>query len=757
MNLFKNRPLAVFCFIFIVISCFIYGISVRAKLITAAALFALFLTLAVISVILKKRRFRTVFLSICCAVAILSIVSQLLLIDIKRERELSFEGNRTVRFLVIEETYSSKTSSEYSIRIEEIDREEVAIDSAVIYAYPAELKSGDIVYARAVVSPAGVRTLGYERNYSSDMYIQTAVYDPSDSLLVSRGNTSLDIFLNGIRGGIADYFDRVFDRDTSALARGFLFGDKSDIGGEVIRDFRRAGVSHLLAISGLHMSVIMGACELLLRRFSVKRGVRCILLSFLALSFLALTGFSMSACRSVIMLLCVYFCYLFARGNDSVTFLFVSVSLIILISPHAVEDVGLWLSALATLGIVSVYVPVSSYLHRRRKSGIVGTLRYIGEVIALALLLTFICNVFICIVVWLAFGEISAVSLISNPILSPISEAFIILIPISAIIGNIPVIGSAAVALTEFLGDTMVKICEYFSEIDGAVISLRYSFAGIIILLMTVSIAVMLVIDLKRKWLVMLPAVAACIAFAVCLTAYNFIHMGEAHSVYLANGTNEAVILTEGNSAAVIDISTGGYSFANMAIDAAGENMATEIDSYVLTHYHKNHITTLEKLFRGVMLRKVYLPEPISSEDIDIMRDIVMCAAEYDIDVYVYAEDERIDILSGAWAAFRWDDNEKTKHKALLATVGNREELLTYIGTGNGEESFDGLMQESDYIIFGHHGLGARSVEISVDSERLKRVIYASFELFEAYDVDVSEDTEISFSGEGEMVWFVLK
>ena len=760
MNLFKNRPLAFFCFIFITLSVLVYGLSANSKLVMASVFFFIGAVLVLFAILLKKVRMRVVFCAVCCFTALLAVMSQFLIIDEKREREEEFEGERTVKFIITEEKYFSEYSSEYAVKIHEIDGESVSIESAVIYFYPAELCVGDEICARVDILPVGESVRGYVRYYEPDVYIQMLVYEPSDSVWISGGNRSFDIILNGIRADISEYFDSLFGEKTSALARGFLLGDTSDISGELIRDFRRAGVSHLLAISGLHISVLMGACEFLLRKLCVRRGVRCVVLSFVALSFLALTGFSMSASRSVIMLLCVYFGYLFVRENDSVTFLFASVALIMLISPHAVKDIGLWLSFLATLGIVSVYVPISAYLHRWHRGGVLGILRRIAETVGFALLLTFICNIFICLVVWLCFGEISSVSLLSNIILSPLSEIFIIAIPISVAIGMIPVIGIFSVKVTEILGEVMTDICEYFSSINGAVISLRYDFVVPIVILMSMALAVMLVINLKRKWTIMIPPAAACIAFIICFIGYSVLHRGELRVTYFTDDTNEALILTEGYSAVFIDISSGAYSFTDTAEDVMAENMATEIDSYVITHYHSRHISTLERMVKSSMLRKIHLPEPTCNEDIEVMIDIVKCAERYGVDLELYGDGDKISLLSNSWGAVFHGD-EKRGHAPTAIAVGHGGELLTYADMSGEKDGLVGAFSyNSNIVILGHHGSRAQSFDYPTDNDKLRYLVYGNKDTYLNSEIVVEDDTKIRVpvgNGKYKSVGFILK
>lgn len=704
MSLFKNRALAFLCFVFIVASVIIYKISSREKLACALLLLLSLLICIAVGFIFKRLRIRAIFCSLCVVSVLLSLLSHTVFVDMKCEKALSYLGEHTLKVLVVEDGYASAFSSEYEVVINEVDGEAVSVSSALICDFSGELNVGDVAYVRAEIYPVGEQINGYTRHYDEDIYIQSTVESTDHLIVVSRGNVNVRIWLERLRDNIAEHMDDTLGEDASALARGFLLGDKTDIPTEILRDFRRAGVSHLLAVSGLHISVIMGALELLLRRLCAPKGIRCVILSVAAVVFLALTGFAMSAFRSVLMILCVYFSYLFVRESDPITSLFASVAAIMLIIPHSVNDVGLWLSFLATLGILSVYAPLTELWHKRSTKDMRGRLRSLFEKVFFALLLTFVCNIFICIVVWSVFGEMSVVALISNPILSTVSEIFTIMIPIGALLGNIPVIGDILVWCVSVLSELICFVCEFFSSVGGAVISLRYGFAGVIIVLMSVTLAIMLVIRLRRKWTIILPPIAAVLAFAVCLGVYELTNHGKYRSVYYADDNNDMIIITQGYSAAVCDISSGKKSFSYGISGIVSDNMATEISEYILTHYHKSHISSIENIFRSMMVRKIYLPYPEDLSEFEIMGNIVILAIEHGVEVEVYKNGEGIYLLRDMWCAVITHREGEGSHPDISVVFGNDEKVFSYIGKDSGEIRFlSEIKQKSERVIHGRH------------------------------------------------------
>lgn len=166
-----------------------------------------------------------------------------------------------------------------------------------------------------------------------------------------------------LRQAMISSVDSMLPQEESGLIRGMLFGDKTALEAGTATDFRSAGVSHLLAVSGLHMATI---AQLLLLLFGLLRipkrrsapiagaGVFC---------FMAVTGFVPSVVRSGIMCLLYLAAPLVSRRADPLNSLGTAVLVLCLPNPYAAADVGLLLSFSATLGLILFAKPVQDRLN----------------------------------------------------------------------------------------------------------------------------------------------------------------------------------------------------------------------------------------------------------------------------------------------------------------------------------------------------------------------------------------------------------
>lgn len=740
MKLFYNRRLALFCCIFIAVSVGLYKLDTEYKVAFSIAAGAVLLFAVVAAFIMRKRsvpHVRSVFCAMCALSVALASVVQIVAIDLKRNDALECTGERYVSFLVVEAEYESEYSSEYLVLTESVDGEGKRFSSRVTCFFPDAFEVGDKIYAKAEIYPAAEHTSGNIGNAERDEYICISIYESSNYTVISQGNTSAAILFGKLRSACSEYMDRVFGKQGAGLAKGFLLGDKSDISYEVMKDFRRAGVLHLLSVSGLHISVIIGSLELLLRKLLIGRRLRSVVLSVAAFFLLAMTGFSMSACRCVIMLWIVYISYIYVKESDSVTTLFSAVALIMFIMPTSVTDIGLWLSFLATLGIVAVWQPLSLKIIAGSRAGLFGRVKYIAKKILLAVMMTFICNAFICIIVWYYFGEISTVSLLSNPILSPIASIYLMAVLICCALSFL----SPLVDVTVLMGEGIEHIAEKFSRISGAVISLKYDFATYIIVAMSVAIAVMLCISLRRKWLMLVPPISAVIVFSICFGIYSIKSSGELSIAYCSEKKNEAIVVTEGYSAAICDLSYGSYPFLSSVCETASDSYATEISEYLLTHYHARHTGAIDKLLRSYVVRRICLPYPKTSEEVSILRSIAELASEKGVELSLYESGEYVQILDGGWCSFvRESETDSGEHTALCAVIGNEEEALVYVSANAHQSSISdsvrSVVKGCEYVIFGKHGPMPKerySYEISGACEC---IFYSDSQLYYLSDIE---------------------
>ena len=142
-----------------------------------------------------------------------------------------------------------------------------------------------------------------------------------------------------------------------AFLKAFYLGNRNEIPEDITSDYKNAGVLHILALSGLHVGILLLFFKLLLRPLLwIKKGgqIRSISIICLLWIFALITGLSPSIVRAVSMFSLFVIAEMLNRQTNSINTLFISAFIILIIKPMQCFDVGFQLSYLAVLGIIIV-------------------------------------------------------------------------------------------------------------------------------------------------------------------------------------------------------------------------------------------------------------------------------------------------------------------------------------------------------------------------------------------------------------------
>lgn len=153
----------------------------------------------------------------------------------------------------------------------------------------------------------------------------------------------------------ADYagkmLDNIADPKSAGVFRAALLGDRTGLDGELLRLYRRNGVAHLLAISGLHLSLISLAVYGGLRRTGLGLGAAGLMGGTVLVAYAGMTGMAPSIQRALVMALCGYLAAYLGRTYDLLSALSLAGILIFWDNPYGLTQAGAQLSFAAVLGI----------------------------------------------------------------------------------------------------------------------------------------------------------------------------------------------------------------------------------------------------------------------------------------------------------------------------------------------------------------------------------------------------------------------
>ncbi|MBE5774159.1 MAG: DNA internalization-related competence protein ComEC/Rec2 [Clostridiales bacterium] len=178
----------------------------------------------------------------------------------------------------------------------------------------------------------------------------TAKIEDTRILSVHKDMTSL---LITVRSRIFERIDALFPENTG-VARALLLADRSMLDDDIRDSFSKTGVTHLICISGMHVSVLATAILFLLRRIMDRKHAVAIALSAL-LVYGVLIGFTASFVRALIMFVIFSWAPIAGYPSDGITRLCCALFVTLLIAPMQIGDGGFILSYSATAGILLLY------------------------------------------------------------------------------------------------------------------------------------------------------------------------------------------------------------------------------------------------------------------------------------------------------------------------------------------------------------------------------------------------------------------
>lgn len=133
----------------------------------------------------------------------------------------------------------------------------------------------------------------------------------------------------------------------------FILGDKQYMSDEIKSDYQSLGVSHIFAISGMHISLLSTIILVILKKLRLKENIAYIIVIIFLLFYMFLTSFQASILRSVGLFILLYINKRFCLDIKVVNVLLLDVTILLLISPTILFNVGFQYSSIVSLSLIN--------------------------------------------------------------------------------------------------------------------------------------------------------------------------------------------------------------------------------------------------------------------------------------------------------------------------------------------------------------------------------------------------------------------
>ena len=556
--------------------------------------------------------------------------------------------------------------------------------------FTGKLRSAGILYGKP-----------YDNYYVNGYFCKLTIRGGAESL----GNTSdLRLLPVKIRHKLLDHMESVFPRDTQAFLKALMLGDRQEFYNDdaLYVAMSRAGLMHVVAVSGLHIAFLVG-----LLLFLLGNGRSGSLVSILVVwLFVLITGSPKSAVRAAFMQTLLLAAPLLRRENDPVTSLSAALALILAACPFAAKSISLQLSFGAMAGILCFFPRVYRFLVPEQREGIPGR-------------------------AWTYLAAVLASSFSVMPLTVPLTAVYFGYVPLLSFAANIACLWAVSVcfslawlscllAFVPLVGSLTAGICallvRYLYTVSGLVSRLPFSVLYVQTagswLWIGASYALLLFALLfkKNRWIrFALPTLLSLSLLVLVLLRADRHYQTQDTMTVLNVGQGQCVTAFAGDATFMVDC--GNISNLDNAGAIAGEYLLScgrdRVHVLMLTHLHADHANGVLRLLEMVPVEMLILPS--ESDDPDGLRGKILASAKrhgteiVELDRNAKAERGRLRM-----EIFYLPGGKEENERCLMAMlhIGEKDMLITADAPQTMERR---LVQRenlsgTEILVVGHHG-----------------------------------------------------
>lgn len=729
MTKFTNRKLFIITFFSFALFSIYMLVPIMRRYIFAIGMVMFILMLFLGEAFSKKLRAKNVIFILLAAIFAFSPILYAKVISTKCEfLQIYVDGKEHLaQGTITKVSYSGAYSSSYYVNITELDGEKVDADIVLEIEEKTEFEYGDIVSFSAEFSNTTDET-AYLRGKRIFFCAQA-----SKAEYEGVAEKGINYHIHTANEYFCKRYISFLGEEEGGFCAALILGNRTYVSRGLRLDFSRVGISHLLALSGLHLSIVVQTLDFLLKG-AVGKKYRNIILIAASWGFALFTGLSFSVMRAAIMLTLVYLADIFGEQNDPLTSISAASFLIALFDPTAVYDIGFWLSISATMGIILMR-PVADELfykwRKPKKNKILRALYAICKYFYGIFSMSLSSFIFTLPIIYFSFGEVSIAGIVSNFLFLPLASCLLVMCFLFVPLSFAPYISSITAFICKKLAFLIMTLAKAISDVRGICVSLKYPFSGYIF----ASLAICLVLCIfanKITWKrICALIVSFCLAFFSCYGIYSNITKDNKRYSVATYRSGEFVSFAADGESYAIDISTGKYSIMREALFSVKEFSFTEVDNLVLTHYHQYHKNSIERLSDAIKIRKVILPSFENETEEKYYIALVQTLEKLDIPFEVY---ERGDIWTNGEVKIDFAPLYKLprSEKPIVAfSIETEDSSFSYIESA----AFEGKLDYSAYFDFdvvfvGSHGPNRKFISSAVPLSLAGKVIFGDSEEF---------------------------
>lgn len=483
-----------------------------------------------------------------------------------------------------------------------------------------KLKYGDLIEINGEYGvPSEARNYkGFDyREYLKTKKIYGSIKADNNQVKVIEENrlNLILIFSNNIRNYIVNTTNKLLPQQTSNLLAGILIGDKSEIAEDIIQNFKTSNLSHMLSVSGAHTSYIILGITFILSKNKISKKWIYVLTIFSLILFMFITNFTASVTRACFMSIIILGANLLYRKPDIWSSISISLLIILVINPFAINEIGLQLSYLGTIGIIIFNKNVENLLDRIR----------INNKISKLLSVTISAQIMIMPIMVYKFNTISLTFFISNVLASPFLGINIILGFITIFVSLISFsLAKFFAILLNFSLEILIFISEFTAKLPLSSILIKTPYVFTIILIYCIVLILNYMYstynskinlrlfqkqilkrinkrNIKKALLTITSIIIISNIFSFC---YSLIPKDlKIHFIDVGQG-DSCLIITPNNKKILID---GGEGEPEVLLSYLLDRRIKTIDYILISHFDSDHCNGLIEVIENLNVKNILI------------------------------------------------------------------------------------------------------------------------------------------------------
>lgn len=454
----------------------------------------------------------------------------------------------------------------------------------------------------------------YGYQLSRRIYLYAFSSETDEIKVLGRHENTLDFYALRVRQALRHSLETMLSPDAAAMAKAVLLGDKNALDSDVRNDFAKSGVSYLIVVSGMHLTIVTLFLRWLLRKLTANDYIIFALIAVFVLAFIAITGFAASVTRAGIMMLLFYASALFLRQADSFSSLGIAALFFAVPNPYIVGDVGLLLSFAATFGILLWSDKIRDFalemlridqikpLHKellfadRLRNILKRTLRWIIDLLSVSTA----ASLWVTPLSVMLMGTVTPLTVIISLFAYPLTCVVLALSLPVAIFGMMPYVRVIAVplaAVENCFAWTLQSVVHLFAALPIATIRANETYWYVWLAVTALLVALGYVIHAKKRYVFTAAALSAATLLTGWLLTCIFSHT---ETLLRADVTQSGYVLTVRKDGATSLLgAVGTQSDKLKALEAVAENGVLENVLIPSANSRRNYFRILDSFETG--------------------------------------------------------------------------------------------------------------------------------------------------------------